>query len=192
MSPVSLTCLPCGPPEPLVPQAGVSVWGRAVSASGLRLQELGAGRQPHSSLAELPLEGLRAWRAWFRLASKSRSAPGCGCARRGSHLCFISSTVGAVQRVLEFEGASGLLQPSSFCRAAATLAGTGLHLPTSQEGPSQPAQAACVSGAAPILRLRFPLRGIARPPFGLRLQSGAPRCNSVSSLPADSPVTWKA
>lgn len=152
---------------PRAPGAPDRPCGWAVSASGLGLQELGAGRQPHSNLSEVPLEGLRAWRAWFRLASKSQSAPGGGCARRGSHLCFISSTVGAVQRVLEFEGASGLLQSSSFCRAAATLAGVGFHSPTSQEGPSQPAQAACVSGAAPILRLRFPLRGIAQPLFGL-------------------------
>lgn len=187
MSPVSLTCLPCGPPEPLVPQAG-PVDGLCLHLA-CASRSWGRGGSPTPVWPSSPLEGLRAWRAWFHLASKSQSAPGCGCARRGRQLCFISSTVGAVQRVLEFEGASGLLQPSSFCRAVATLAGAGLHLPTSQEGPSQPAQAACVSGAAPILRLCFPLRCIAWPPFGLRLQSGAPRCNSVSSLPADSPVT---
>lgn len=160
---MSLTCLGYGPPEPLVPQTG-PVDGLCLHLAWAS-RSWGRGGSPTPICPSSPLEGLRAWRAWFRLAFKSQSAPGRGCARRGSHLCFISSTVGAVQRVLEFEGASGLLQSSSFCRAAATLAGVGLHSPTSQEGPSQPAQAACVSG--PILRLRFPLRGIAQPLFGL-------------------------
>lgn len=39
---------------PRAPGAPGRPGGRAVSASGLHLQELGAGRQPHSSLAELP------------------------------------------------------------------------------------------------------------------------------------------
>ena len=54
--PLSLTCLPGRPPEPLVPQAAVSVWGRAVSASGQCLQELGRGGSPTPVWPSSPLK----------------------------------------------------------------------------------------------------------------------------------------
>lgn len=100
-----------GPPELLVPSSGPCWW--AVTGCCLGLQELAGGGRPCSNLGKLALEGQRAWRWGFQ------SDP--GSARRGKRLYL--STVGVLQRVLEFEGTSGLLRSSSLHSAAASLTG---------------------------------------------------------------------